>query len=85
VAADDVLLAVEVWSPGNTRAERETKEAAYAAAGVPFFWTLTADCLTAYQLVNGGYAVEDELETSAAGRITAALVPVKLDLAELSR
>jgi Uma2 family endonuclease len=83
VPTDALLLAVEVWSPGNTRAERETEKAAYAAAGVPFFWALTTDCLTAYRLVNGEYVVENELDTSAAGTITSAPVPVKLDLAEL--
>lgn len=37
-AADDVLLAVEVWSPGNSREERDTKIAAYASARVPYLW-----------------------------------------------
>ncbi|GHF74300.1 hypothetical protein GCM10017566_55110 [Amycolatopsis bartoniae] len=41
-APENVLLAVEVWSPGNTRAERETKMAAYAAAGVPHVWIVEA-------------------------------------------
>lgn len=67
VPVDALLLVVEVWSGGNTRAERETNKAAYAAAGVPFFWALTEDCLAAYRLVNGEYAVENELDTSAAG------------------
>jgi Uma2 family endonuclease len=34
----DVLLAVEVWSPGNSRGEREIKMAAYAEAGIPYLW-----------------------------------------------
>ncbi|MGW4245850.1 Uma2 family endonuclease [Nocardia sp. NPDC004722] len=34
----ELQLAVEVWSPGNKRAERETKMAGYAVAGVPFLW-----------------------------------------------
>jgi Uma2 family endonuclease len=34
----NLLLAVEVWSKGNTRAERDTKVAAYAGAGVPYLW-----------------------------------------------
>ncbi|MFD4433586.1 Uma2 family endonuclease [Nocardia sp. NPDC058497] len=37
-AAENILLAVEVWSPGNTREERDTKIAAYAAARVPYLW-----------------------------------------------
>ncbi|RDI69472.1 Uma2 family endonuclease [Nocardia pseudobrasiliensis] len=35
---DNVVLAVEVWSPGNTRAERDTKVAAYAGARIPYLW-----------------------------------------------
>ncbi|MFD3704600.1 Uma2 family endonuclease [Nocardia sp. NPDC058658] len=37
-AADDLVLAVEVWSPGNSREERDTKIAAYASARVPYLW-----------------------------------------------
>jgi Uma2 family endonuclease len=33
---DDLELVGEIWSPGNGRAERETKTSAYAEAGVPF-------------------------------------------------
>ncbi|WP_446221515.1 Uma2 family endonuclease [Nocardia sp. IBHARD005] len=36
--ADELVLAVEVWSTGNTRAERDTKIAAYASARVPYLW-----------------------------------------------
>ncbi|MFC9898274.1 Uma2 family endonuclease [Nocardia sp. NPDC127579] len=37
-APEDVVLAVEVWSPGNTREERDTKIAAYASARVQYLW-----------------------------------------------
>ncbi|MGY2063433.1 Uma2 family endonuclease, partial [Nocardia gipuzkoensis] len=37
-APQNVVLAVEVWSPGNTRAERDTKIAAYAGARIPYLW-----------------------------------------------
>ncbi|MFE3541367.1 Uma2 family endonuclease [Nocardia sp. NPDC059177] len=37
-AAEDVLLAVEVWSPGNSREERDTKVAAYASARIQNLW-----------------------------------------------
>ncbi|KZM70246.1 hypothetical protein AWN90_06795 [Nocardia terpenica] len=37
-APDNVVLAVEVWSSGNTRAERDTKVAAYAGARIPYLW-----------------------------------------------
>ncbi|MEV6768115.1 Uma2 family endonuclease [Nocardia sp. NPDC051030] len=35
---DELILAVEVWSPGNTQKERDTKVAGYAAARVPYLW-----------------------------------------------
>ncbi|WP_253667737.1 Uma2 family endonuclease [Streptoalloteichus tenebrarius] len=53
-------LVVEVWSPGNTMRERETKVAAYAAAGVPYLWTVhqrgrgTIE-FRAFELVGGTY------------------------------
>ncbi|GAB3448388.1 Uma2 family endonuclease [Actinophytocola sediminis] len=38
--ASEVVLAVEVWSPGNRLEERALKPKRYAAAGVPFFWSI---------------------------------------------
>ncbi|MEU2873869.1 Uma2 family endonuclease [Streptomyces olivoreticuli] len=34
----DVLLAVEVVSPGSESRDRDTKPHKYAAAGIPYFW-----------------------------------------------
>jgi Uma2 family endonuclease len=87
-AADALVLAVEVWSPGNPRAERETKMAAYASAGVPFLWTfdqgdqLRGPTLTAYRLENGQYVEENTIQAGAPTTITAAPIPITLDLAE---
>ncbi len=39
----EVLLAVEVMSPGSVTEDRITKPAVYAAAGIPHFWRLEAD------------------------------------------
>lgn len=39
-APGDVLLAVEVMSPGSVSTDRVTKPAQYAAAGLPHFWRL---------------------------------------------
>ncbi|MGF6880747.1 Uma2 family endonuclease [Nocardia sp. GAS34] len=36
--ANSLQLAVELWSPGNTRQERDDKIAAYASAGVRYLW-----------------------------------------------
>ncbi|MBP2478705.1 Uma2 family endonuclease [Crossiella equi] len=86
----DVVLAVEIWSPANKLAERETKLAAYAGAEVPFVWTVeqpndlhTVPTLTAYRLVDGKYQVEQKIEKTGAATITAAPVPVPIDLVEL--
>lgn len=89
-AAEAVQLAVEVWSPGNREAERETKMASYADAGVPFFWgvekqpKLNTVQLTAFRLENGLYKAENILETEGPDTITAAPVPITLDLADLT-
>jgi Uma2 family endonuclease len=87
--AEALELAVEVWSPGNPRAERETKMAGYADAGVPFVWTvdqgdqLRGLTLTAHRLENGQYVVENVLQGGGPATITAAPIPVTLDLTEL--
>ena len=80
-------LVVEVWSPGNTRDERETKIAGYAAAGVPFLWTVdqvaAGVVLTTYRLESGRYV--QELRGGAGRvRVTAAPVPVDIDMADLT-
>jgi Uma2 family endonuclease len=89
VEADDLVLVVEVWSPGNTRTERETKMAAYAGAGVPFFWAMNQDriggsTVTAHYLENGRYV--EELTAGPGTTVTikvAAPVPVTFDPGDL--
>lgn len=88
-APDNLQLAVEIWSPGNDRAERETKLSAYAGAGVPFVWTLEQDKLgamtvTAYRLDKGKYVEESQVKPGSWATITAAPVPVRLDPAQLT-
>lgn len=86
--ADTLVLAVEIWSPGNSRAERETTTAGYAAAGVPFQWTIDQDqlrspMLTAYRLEQARYVEETIVQAGATATITAAPIPVELDPADL--
>jgi hypothetical protein len=82
--AKDVLLAVGIWSPSNSRAERETKMAASADAGVPWFWVLDEeDTLTTSRLEDGVYAVDTVARPGALTTITAAPVPITVDPAEL--
>ncbi|MBP2478704.1 Uma2 family endonuclease [Crossiella equi] len=90
INAADLQLVVEIWSPGNKLAERETKLTSYAAAGVPFLWTVdqpddlrALPVLTAYRLVDGRYEVDQKLEEPGDHTISAAPVPVVVDLAKL--
>ena len=87
--AADLVLVVETWSPGNTRAERETKMAEYAGVGVPFFWAVNQNkigrsTVTAYYLEDGRYV--EELTARPGTTVTikaAAPVPVTFDPADL--
>jgi Uma2 family endonuclease len=52
---EQVVIAVEVVSPGTKRRDRLEKPVDYAAAGVPFFWRIEQDPVHvyAYQLAPG--------------------------------
>ncbi|MFC6089200.1 Uma2 family endonuclease [Saccharothrix lopnurensis] len=81
--AESMLMAVEVWSPGNTRAEQESKVSAFASAGVPFVWTVNQRDrleLTAYRLVQGRYLAQDVLLTDCRATVEAAPLPIPVDL-----
>lgn len=87
--ARNVLLAGEIWSPGNTLREQRDKFDACADAGIPFFWSIAQDRrgpveLTAYRLDRGRYAPEVTAKLDGdAVAITASPVPVDVDLARL--
>jgi Uma2 family endonuclease len=53
---EDVVLAVEVVSPGTRRIDRFAKPGEYAAAGIPFYWRVEQDPvhLYAYRLTDEG-------------------------------
>ncbi|MGH3776815.1 MAG: Uma2 family endonuclease [Pseudonocardiaceae bacterium] len=56
--AADVLVAVEIISPGTGTTDRVTKVYEYADAGIPHYWLVDLDkpvTLTAYTLVDGNY------------------------------
>ncbi|MFE9918853.1 Uma2 family endonuclease [Micromonospora sp. NPDC005553] len=44
----DVLLAVEIVSPGTRRIDRFAKPGEYAAAGIPFYWRIEQDPVHVY-------------------------------------
>ncbi len=45
---EDVVLAVEVVSPGIRRTDRFAKPGEYAAAGIPFYWRVEQDPVHLY-------------------------------------
>ncbi len=56
--ARDVLVAVEIMSPGSRRTDRITKPAEYAELGIPHYWTIDLDepaTFIAHTLVGGRY------------------------------
>jgi len=88
--AEALALAVEVWSPGNSLAERQFTMLGYAGAGVPFFWAVDRQGahdglrLTAYRLDKGAYREENALKPGEAAAVTASPVPITLDVADLT-
>ena len=56
--AQDVVLAVEVLSPGSQRADNVVRRTEYAEAGIPAYWILdirSRPALAAHDLVDGVY------------------------------
>ena len=59
---DDVLLAVEIISPGSEGIDTVTKRSEYAGAGIPQYWTVGQDSgqtVTMYRLDGDCYIVRD--------------------------
>jgi Uma2 family endonuclease len=77
--ADALALVAEI----HPSADRETRMAAYAAANVPFLWTVGERELCAYRLENSQYRAENTVTADCPATITAAPTPITLDLAEL--
>ena len=64
--ASDVLIAVEVQSPGTVRTDRVTKMAEYADAGIAGYWLVDVEpplLLTAFGLVDGRYELMAETDS----------------------
>ncbi|MBF6436156.1 Uma2 family endonuclease [Nocardia cyriacigeorgica] len=82
-APENVVLAVEIWSPGNTREERDTKIAGYASARVPYLWVVEMPVgkpvtFCGYSMGEQGY--RQEVRAAAGETIKApAPVPVVVD------
>jgi Uma2 family endonuclease len=78
--AEDVLLAVEVISPGSRRTDRVTKLNEYAEAGIENYWIVDLErpvTLTAFELVGQEYKLITE--TSGTLSITSP-APLSVDV-----
>jgi Uma2 family endonuclease len=81
--AEDVLLAVEVISPGSRETDQLNKPFEYGKAGIPNYWILDLDgpvTMTAYQLVSGDYKIVGKTTGTMALTEPA---PVTIDVAGL--
>lgn len=79
---DDVLLAVEVISPGSRRTDRITKRSEYAEVGIALYWVvdLEAGKITWHRDPQGeGYAYAETVGGEALLPAPGAMVEVKVD------
>ncbi|MFB9239013.1 Uma2 family endonuclease [Plantactinospora siamensis] len=74
---DEVVLAVEIVSPGSRRMDRFTKLTEYAAAGIPCYWRIEQDPPHVY-----AYRLSDQL--NAVGEPQYELVTEGADVIELT-
>jgi len=84
VDAEDILLAVEIVSPGSRKQDRILKLAEYAEAGIPSYWVVELDepaTLTAYLLVDGYYEIVAQVTGSV---LLSEPAPVSVDVRTLT-
>lgn len=83
LAAGDVLLAVEILSPGSRNVDQHLKLFEYADAGIPHYWIVDLDPPTPTITVYGmgapgeGYA---ESQTAAHELVVAEPFPLRIDI-----
>jgi Uma2 family endonuclease len=82
--SDQVLLAIEVISPGSRITDTATKPAEYARAGIPHYWVIDMDpplSLAAYHLAGDFGYQESPAVTGVFSTIEP--FPLKIDLVDL--
>ncbi|MEV0215561.1 Uma2 family endonuclease [Micromonospora sp. ALFpr18c] len=88
--SEDVVLAVEIVSPGTRRIDRFAKPGEYAAAGIPFFWRIEQDPMHVYAYRIGdrvGPGGERQYELVADGADVVEMTEpfdIKLPIAEIT-
>jgi Uma2 family endonuclease len=86
VMAGDVLLAVEIISPGSRKIDTHMKHFEYAEAGIPHYWVVDLDppapSITVYGLgaPDDGYV---ESQTATGELIVQAPFPMRIDIRSL--
>lgn len=86
VPAEEVLLAVEIVSPGTRKVDRQFKKLEYAEAGIPHYWVVDVEppvpSITVYGLGagGGGYA---ESRPATGTLVVSEPFPVQIDVATL--
>ncbi|MER5702972.1 Uma2 family endonuclease [Micromonospora sp. NPDC002296] len=87
---EDVVLAVEVVSPGTRRVDRFAKPGEYAAAGIPFYWRIEQDPVHVYAYrLSGRLSLSGERQyelVADSAELTELTEPfeIKLPVAELT-
>jgi Uma2 family endonuclease len=66
VTPDQVVIAVEVVSPGTRKRDRFEKPGLYASAGIPYYWRVEQDPVHvyAYGLRDGAYQLLADADTT---------------------
>lgn len=83
--AVDVLLAIEIHSPGTRRTDRVTKVAEYAHAGIPHYWLVEIDdpvTVTVLELRGDRYA---DIDSGSDTLTVDSPAPLQIDVARLAR
>lgn len=83
--AENLVLAVEVVSPRSVKEDRLTKPAAYAAAGVPFYWRIEGvgdgrPTVVTHRLSGGIYVEHLALKSGNEATITTEASPIEVTL-----
>jgi Uma2 family endonuclease len=85
--AKDILLAIEVLSPGTKRVDRVLKPVEYAEAGIRHYWVIDLDpplSLAAYHLADAFEAYQ-EAPAVTGEFVTQEPFPLRIDLDRLAR